>query len=160
MSLRKLSAWVWILIVVAIGVLAFLGNRVVFYAYLGLWVPFAVYHSLRVCGRCTNLACGLNPRSPDFFLRMGAGKSESTNDLGYSDINPLPTSTLPLAALLVLGLVGGWQFSPLAVLLLLAVAAVNMTVYQRVSCARCTNNCPNNKNAAYWEWKKARTSAS
>ena len=153
MNPRRASAWGWIAIFAALGVFAFLGNRILFVVWAALTVPFLVYHVRRVCARCTNISCGLNPRSPDFIFRLGSSRTP-TDDLGYSDINPIFVSTLPLAALAVLALVGAWQYSPLATVALLACAAANMTIYERVSCRRCTNNCPNNRNPAYRRWKE------
>lgn len=157
MSLRKLVVWGFVILVVVLAVLSYFGNRIIFYVYVGLLVPFLIFHAVAICRRCTNVYCAFNAKSADYFLRLQPHASGAkSKEVGYSDINARLAGT-PLALIVALSFIAVWQLSMLAFFATLAYAAVAMVIYMKETCRFCTNNCPNNKNVAYWKWKRQRS---
>lgn len=151
MSLRKVSAWGFLVVFIAVGVGAFLGNRLVFAAYVCLGVSSIAYHTVALCRKCGNMACGLNSKSPDYMFRFRR-TCGSQEGLGYSKSKPPPWVALWLVLSLLVGLAGTWLFSPAVALALAAVVAANTLLYSTVTCRNCTCACPMNRNAHYWAW--------
>lgn len=84
----------WLVVFVVSGILAFLGNRTLFYVYAALMIPFTMGHTVLVCARCSNVHCAINAKSPDFVFRFRRHTShiERPSDPGYSDINTKPAA--------------------------------------------------------------------
>lgn len=151
MNPRRLSAWGFVVLVIAMAILSYLGNPAFFYVYVGLLTPFVLFHALFVCARCSNIYCAFNSKSPDFIFRLNS--RPANQELAYSDLRTV-WAAIPLVLILMIPLIAIWQLSPYAFFALLISAAVLFAIYQKETCYFCTNNCPNNKNTAYREWKK------
>ena len=119
---RKLSAWGFLVVFIAVGVGAFLGSRPVFVVYVCLGVSSIAYHTVALCSKCGNIACGLNSKSPDYMFRFRrtCGPRE---DPGYSKSKPPPWVVLWLVLSLMVGLAGAWLYSPAVALALIALLA-------------------------------------
>ncbi|RJQ54083.1 MAG: hypothetical protein C4521_04315 [Actinobacteria bacterium] len=155
MNARRLSAWGFVLILAALAVFTLAGNRFLFLLFVPLALFVLAYHFTFLCAKCTNVTCAFNRRSPDFVFRIRRREPEGEPEaLSFSDIDSLRQGVLPLAAPIAVGLVGTAQFSLLALIAVLVASALTFLVYSRASCRRCTNNCPNNKNTEYWDWKR------
>lgn len=151
MNWRRISGWGLVFLIAAVAVLSYFGNRNLFYAFIGLIVPFLIFHALTLCSRCTNVHCPLNARSSDYVFRVK--KPPKHIMLGYSDMDILWTLT-PLGLIVIIPLIAVWQLSPFIFFTVFVLVVLNVIVYRKESCRFCTNNCPMNKNDGYWEWKK------
>ncbi|MHB0976765.1 MAG: hypothetical protein ACYC1U_06175 [Candidatus Aquicultorales bacterium] len=150
MSRRKLVVWGFVVLLIGIGIFAYLGSRSVFFVYALSVVVIGTVHTVLCCKRCSNLKCAINPKGPDFFL----GRKSSTQIVpSFSDIDAREVG-LPLVLAIGIGFVGTWFFSPYATLALLTVTGFLGSFYWKDSCQFCTNNCPANRNPEYWAWKK------
>jgi hypothetical protein len=154
-SANKVSAWLLVVLLVAVGAFSW-RTPTVFGLYVGLLIPGVVFHWYYACRRCTNLACALNAASDAFFLG-GRVRSLPADTPEYSDINSA-VAAWPLVLALGVGLYGAYLASVWALLGLLAVLAAAGVTYVPSTCARCTNDCPLNGNDAYREWKGPRKS--
>lgn len=150
MSIRRLTGYGWVVLLVVLAILSYFGNRTIFYVYLGLLIPFGIFHSVAICARCTNVYCPLNSKSSDFifWFRQRAVNKE----LEYSDKSVLWVQVL-LVLIVAIPFVAVWQLSSFAFFVVLAFLVLNMFFYNKESCRYCTNNCLNNKNPGYWKWK-------
>ena len=154
MNLRRLSGWGGIILIIVLAVLSYFGNRTIFYIYLGLSIPFLIFHSAVVCARCNNIYCPFNKKSPDFVFRLKQGaQNKYSNKPIYSDKSVLLVQII-LVLILIIPFIAVWQFSPLAFFALLILTALIMVAYTKKSCRYCTNNCSLNKNPDYRQWKK------
>lgn len=151
MNVRKISVWGFVVVLAALWTLSYFGNPTLFYVFTALTIPYLVLHVVYICRRCTNVSCSINPKSADFFLKRGRRVRPEVPE-GYSDLNAA-ISIIPMALLVAVASVGVWQLSPYALLAIIGLAAVSMAGYQKQTCANCTNNCINNRNVEYWEWR-------
>ncbi len=157
MNARKLSVWGFVAVLFALALFTLAANRVLFLFFAPLSIFVLAYHATFVCRRCTNVSCALNGKSPDFFLRLRRREPEDgQEELTFSDIHTLRQGLLPMTIPIVLGVIGTAQFSMFALLGVIAASLVLYRLYARATCRYCTNDCRSNKNAKYWEWKRAR----
>lgn len=139
--------------VVVISVFAALGSPAVFAVYAVAVGVTGGVHWVRGCMRCTNFACAINPRSPEFVFASSKKRAAPPPEVeGFSDLDSARLAIPVLLALLV-GLYGAWLFHPLTVFAALALIAVGLVIYNRHSCRECANDCPANRNPAYHAWK-------
>ncbi len=148
---RKVTSLVILGAFLALAVFAVLGNWVLgglFVVGAGLVLG---HHAVRLCPRCSNLECAFNPR----FSRPGARVDEAaeTEDESYSDLGITRTTVIPLLVVGPLAFLGAWQYSPVATVGVGVVALAAHTVFRRLTCRHCGNDCAGNCNPAYREWR-------
>lgn len=107
------------------------------------------HHAVRLCPRCSNLACAFNPRSS----RAEAVAYDSAEVEAFSDLPITRTTVGPLLLFGPLAFIGAWQYSPVAAVAVGAVALGAHTVFRRLTCSHCGNDCAGNCNAHYRRWK-------
>lgn len=156
MNLRKCSAWGLFLIVAALAIFSWLGSPMMFVLYAVLMLPILVVHPVSICKRCDNLACAINPKSPDYFLSLKPGEPVGQADADkFSDLR-MYLGFYPMVLAIIIGFAGVWYFNK-AVFMALAVFSVAVLLtYMSNTCRYCTNNCPVNRNASYRAWKRSR----
>jgi hypothetical protein len=135
---------------VALGVFSW-RSPVIFGLYMALLVPVLAFHWFYSCRTCTNVACALNAASEEFFL--GRPRRRIPVGTAYSDTRA-SVAGVPLVFTVGVGFYGtflaDWR-AGLACTALLLAAGVG---YTKGTCSECTNECPANRNAEYWEWKR------
>ena len=158
MSARCVTSVVILGAFLALGVLAFLGDRVLAGIFIVVAGVVLARHAVSLCPRCSNLACGFNPRR----AKGDAGRPVPADDgpeSGFSDLRITRTTVLPLLATGPLAVIAAWRYSPLATVAVAAVALSAHSVFRRLTCSRCGNDCAGNCNASYREWKHAQRGA-
>ena len=152
MTARKVTSTVILCAFLALAVLSFLGDRVLSGIFIVVAGVVLVRQAVSLCPRCSNLACGFNPR------RTGPGDdSLGAGGLAEDEFSDLPitrTTVLPLLATGPLAFIAAFRFSPPAAVAVGAVALVAHTVFRRITCSRCGNDCAGNCNERYREWKR------
>jgi len=141
----------------ALAVLAVLGNPVFGVLFIAVAGVVLGHHAMRLCPRCSNLDCAFNPR----FLKAGArGTGTATaTDEPYSDLAITRTTVIPLLLTGPLAFVGAWQYSPVAAIAVAVVALSAHTVFRRITCSHCGNDCAGNCNEQYRQWKRSQRDA-
>lgn len=66
---------------------------------------------------------------------------------------------VPLLLAGPLAFIGAWQYSPVAAVAVAIVALGAHTVFRRLTCSRCGNDCAGNCNSSYRQWKTLRRGA-
>lgn len=154
MILRRMSALgILLSAFVGLGVLSFLGNRILSGIFIVTALVVLVRHGFGLCARCSNLACGFNRR------RLGSEGSLEPDDCHGDEFSNLPitrTTVIPLLITGALAGIGAWQYSPLAAIVLAAAILTAHFVFRELTCRHCGNDCVGNCNARYREWKVAR----
>jgi hypothetical protein len=137
----------------ALAVLAVLGNPVIGGLFIVAAGVVLGHHAVRLCPRCSNLECAFNPR----FSRSGARLPEGVGggDQEYSNLPITRTTVIPLLLFGPLAFVGAWLYNPVAAVAVGVVALAAHTVFRRITCSHCGNDCAGNCNASYREWKRA-----
>jgi len=150
---RRITGWAFAALVVALAVLSFAGDIGVFAAYVILLTGSVAFHAGYSCRRCNNVSCTFNPASPEcmFGRRYEMRSAEETGM--FSDINA-SVAGIPLLIALAVGFFGTYMLSVWALATMLAWAFVTAVLYTIVTCSFCANRCPNNRNAAYKEWRR------
>ncbi len=150
--MQRGAVWTIIVLLLALAVLAYMGNALLFAFYLAALGNAVAFHWWYACSRCSNACCALNVRSPHFLMRFRPVKIVDEAEQPYSDVSSA-VAGVPLLLSVAVGIVAAWMFSPVAV----AVWAVAMAAagfwYWKVSCVGCGNDCPANRNAAYLAWR-------
>jgi len=104
---------------------------------------------VKLCPRCSNMACAFNPN-------VSKADEPTTHDVGGTRFSDLPitrTTVLPLLATGPLAFIGAWLYSPIAAAVVGVVALAAHTVFRRLTCSRCGNDCAGNCNPHYRKWK-------
>jgi hypothetical protein len=139
----------------ALAVFSFLGNPWLSGVFIVVAGVVLTHHAVKLCPRCSNLACAYNPKArtnkPDAQL-----EGEGTDESAYSDLPITRTTVVPLLIAGPLAVIGAWLYSPIATVAVAAVALTAHTVFRRLTCSRCGNDCAGNCNAHYRAWKAAR----
>jgi hypothetical protein len=151
---RRVTAAVILGAFLALGVLSFLGDRLLSVVFILVAGAVLIRHAVSLCPRCSNLACAFNPRS----RKAGAEGSSSPDDGSggpFSDLEITRTTVVPLLLTGPLAVIGAWRFSPIATVAVAAVALAAHSVFRHLTCSRCGNNCAGNCNERYREWKAA-----
>jgi len=151
--MRRAIGWAFTAGLLALAVLAYLGNTLLFAFYLAALGNAIAFHWWYACSRCTNLCCPFNVRSPDFFARVRKVRMTNAPVREFSDIKSL-VAGIPLLLSVALGVIAAWLYSPAVTLVWVAAMAVPAYAYWKTSCSGCGNDCPANRNRAYLEWKK------
>ncbi len=156
MVARNVTAVVILGAFLALAVLSFLGSPWLSAVFIAVASAVLVHHAVRLCPRCSNLACAFNPRSRD--RAAGAEATLETDDGSagpYSDLNITRTTVVPLLAAGPLAVIGAWMFSPVATVAVAVVALSAHTAFRHLTCSRCGNDCAGNCNPRYRTWKQA-----
>jgi hypothetical protein len=151
MVARKVVAWVILAAFLALAILSFLGDRVLSGIFIVVAGGVLIRQAVSLCPRCSNLDCAFNPRA------KAAGRALDADDLGDGNFSDLPitrTTVLPLLATGPLAFIAAWKFSPPAAVVLAVVALSAHTVFRRITCSHCGNDCAGNCNGRYREWKR------
>jgi len=153
MILRRVSALgILLSAFVGLGVLSFLGNRVLSGIFIVTALVVLVRHGFGLCPRCSNLACGFNPH------RLGGEGSFEPDDCHGGEFSNMPITRTTVIPLLITGSlagIGAWQYSPLAAIVLAAAILTAHSVFRELTCRHYGNDCVGNCNARYREWKVA-----
>lgn len=150
MTLRRLVGWGFIALIFAEGIIAFFANPIVSFIYFAIVLSYTAFHFVKYCAECTNVYCPLNSKSVDYIL----GNKNKKVEAGFSDIDAAKAGW-PYVPTLLFPLYFIWIWNPLAVFGLLVYAVLLVVLYTSTSCKFCSNNCPNNRNKEYWEWKRS-----
>lgn len=138
----------------ALAILSFLGNRVLSGVFIVVAGTVLVRHAVSLCPRCSNLACGFNPRR----LKVEAEPLVEAGDdrgSGFSDLPITRTTVVPLLASGPFAVIGAWLYSPVVTVVVAAVALTAHFVFRELTCSRCGNDCAGNCNGRYREWRAA-----
>ena len=157
MTARTAVAWVILAAFLALGVLSFLGNRVLSVIFIVVAGGVLIRQATSLCPRCSNLCCAFNPNA-----KHAADRALGSDFLPDSEFSNLPitrTTVVPLLATGPLAFIAAWQFSPPAAVILAVVALSAHTVFRRITCSRCGNDCAGNCNEQYREWKRVHSRA-
>jgi hypothetical protein len=150
---RRATSFVILGAFLALAVLAVLGNPVLGGLFIVVAGVVLGHHAVRLCPRCSNLECAFNPRfsRPGARVREDAGGGAET----YSDLPITRTTVMPLLLFGPLAFVGAWVYNPVAAVAVGGVALAAHTVFRRITCSHCGNDCAGNCNASYRQWKRA-----
>ncbi len=153
MVIRKVSALAILLSAfLGLAALSFLGNRVLSGVFIVTAVAVLVRHAVRLCPRCSNLACGFNPRRT---AGRGEGPFEPDDCHGgeFSNTPITRTTVVPLLITGSLAAIGAWQYSPVAAIILAVAILAAHSLFRELTCRHCGNDCVGNCNKRYQEWK-------
>lgn len=153
MLARRVTAIVILCAFMALGVLSFLGDRVLSAIFIVVAGTVLVRHAVSLCPRCSNLSCAFNPRSN--VVAAGSSTLDDGSGGPFSDLEITRTTVLPLLVAGPLAVIGAWKYSPVATVAVAAVALSAHSVFRHLTCSRCGNDCAGNCNARYREWKAA-----
>jgi len=150
---RRVTAVVILCAFLALGILSFLGDRVLSAIFIVVAGAVLVRHAVSLCPRCSNLACAFNPRSK--VVAAGSSPPDDGSGGPFSNLEITRTTVVPLLVVGPLAVIGAWKFSPLATVAVAVVALSAHSVFRHVTCSRCGNDCAGNCNGRYREWKAA-----
>ena len=155
MTARKATSLVILVAFLALAVLAVLGNPILGAIFIVVAGVVLVRNAVSLCPRCSNLACAFNPRSP----KSDAVACDDAGPEGYSDLPITRTTVVPLLLSGPLAFIGAWQYNPIAAVTVGVVALSAHSVFRRLTCSRCGNDCAGNCNARYRQWKTVQRGA-
>ena len=150
---RRVTSLVILGAFLALAVLAVLGNPVLGGLFIVVAGVVLGHHAVRLCPRCSNLECAFNPRFSR--LRTPAPEDIGVGDGGYSDLPITRTTVIPLLVVGPLAFLAALQYNPVAAVAVGGVALAAHTVFRRITCSHCGNDCAGNCNASYRQWKRA-----
>jgi hypothetical protein len=78
---------------------------------------------------------------------------------GFSDLPITRTTVIPLLLSGPLAFIGAWQYDPVATVTVGVVALTAHSVFRRLTCSHCGNDCAGNCNADYRRWKAVQRGA-
>jgi hypothetical protein len=148
-TVRRVTSLVILIAFVALAVLAVLGNPVLGAIFIVVAGVVLVRNAVSLCPRCSNLACAFNPRTSksDAIVLGGPGPE------GFSDLPITRTTVVPLLLSGPLAFIGAWQYNPVAAIAVGVVALGAHSVFSKLTCRRCGNNCAGNCNPSFRQWK-------
>ncbi len=132
-----------------------LGNPILGAVFIVVAGAVLVRNAVSLCPRCSNLACAFNPRA----AKSGPVGPEAEGVEGFSDLPITRTTVVPLLLTGPLAFIGAWQYNPFAAVTVGVVALTAHSVFRRLTCSRCGNDCAGNCNARYRQWKTAKPEA-
>jgi lysylphosphatidylglycerol synthetase-like protein (DUF2156 family) len=157
MTARRLTALVILIAFLAFAVLSFLGDRVLSVIFIVVAGAVLGRHAVSLCARCSNIACAFNPRASAAAGGPPELREESAS--GFSDLPITWTTVVPLLATGPLAVIAAWKYSPVATVVVVAVALTAHSVFRRLTCSHCGNDCAGNCNRSYREWKRTQSGA-
>jgi hypothetical protein len=146
---RRLTSVVILLAFLALAAFSVMGNPILGAIFVVTAGAVLVHHAVALCPRCSNMACAFNPRASRL-------KSVEITDAVTENDPRLPitrTTVVPLLLTGPLAFIGAWQYSPAAAVTVGIVALGAHSVFQRLTCSHCGNDCAGNCNAQYREWR-------
>ena len=155
MTARRVTSLVILAAFLALAVLSVLGNLVVGIVFIGMAGTVLGHHAVRLCPRCSNMACAFNPAARGSEARTSA----PTGAGEYSDLPITRTTVVPLLLAGPLAFIGAWHYSPVAAVAVGVVALSAHSVFTRLTCSQCGNDCAGNRNACYRRWKSEQPSS-
>jgi hypothetical protein len=153
MTARRVTALTILGAFLALAVLSFLGDRVLSAIFVITAGVVLGHHALTLCARCSNTCCAFNPRAE---APAEGPSADGGGDSAYSDLPITRTTVIPLLLAGPLAFIAAWRFSPLATIAVAVVALSAHTVFRKLTCSECGNDCAGNCNARYRGWKRAR----
>ena len=154
MIARRVTSMVILFAFAALAALSFFGDRVLAAIFIVVAGTVLARHAVKLCPRCSNLACAFNPRSAKAGSAPAAPRSASDGD-GFSNLGITRTTVVPLLATGPLAAVGAWRYSPAATVAVAVVALTAHSVFRHLTCSHCGNDCAGNCNRHYREWSVA-----
>ena len=151
MTARRVTSLVILIAFLALAVLALLGNPILGAIFVVVAGAVLARNAVNLCPRCSNVACAFNPRAS----KSDPAVCEGDGAEGYSDLPITRTTVIPLLLSGPLAFIGAWQYNPVAAVTVGVVALSAHSVFRRVTCSRCGNDCVGNCNARYRQWKTA-----
>jgi hypothetical protein len=152
---RRVTSLVILSAFLALAVLAVLGNPILGAVFIVVAGAVLLRNAVSLCPRCSNLACAFNPHAS----KSGPVACEDEGVAGFSDLPITRTTVIPLLLTGPLAFIGAWQYNPFAAVAVGVVALTAHSVFRRLTCSRCGNDCAGNCNARYREWKTAKPGA-
>jgi len=152
MTARRVTSIVILVAFLGLAVLSVLGNPVLGVIFIVVAGAVLVRHAVGLCPHCSNLACAFNPRS----AKAETIASDDAEAQGFSNLSITRTTVVPLLLSGPLAFVGAWQYNPAAAVTVGVVALGAHSVFRRLTCSRCGNDCAGNCNPRYREWKTLR----
>ena len=149
MAVRRVTSLVILGAFLALAVFAVLGNPVLGATFIIVAGAVLVHNAVKLCPRCSNVACAFNPRASE----SGSPPCGEADRTGFSRLPITRTTVVPLLMTGPLAFIGAWQYSPVAAVTVAAVALGAHTVFRRLTCSHCGNDCVGNCNPRYREWK-------
>ncbi len=149
MDTRRVTALVILAAFLGFAVLSVLGNPILGGIFIVVAGAVLARQAFSLCPRCSNMACAFNPR----FSASPAGEDAPVSDEGYSCLPITRTTVIPLLIAGPLAFIGAWQYSPVGAVAVGVVALAGHTVFQRITCSKCGNDCAGNCNPLYRQWK-------
>jgi hypothetical protein len=146
---RRVTALVILSAFLALAVLAVLGNPILGAVFIVVAGAVLARNAVSLCPRCSNLACAFNPHA----AKSGPIATDGEGVAGFSDLPITRTTVIPLLLAGPLAFIGAWQYNPFAAAAVGVVALTAHSVFRRLTCSRCGNDCAGNCNARYREWK-------
>ena len=152
MAARRVTSLVILGAFLALAVLAVLGSPFLGATFVVVAGSVLVHHAVKLCPRCSNMACAFNPHASE----ADSLPREDADRAGFSGLPITRTTVVPLLVTGPLAFVGAWLYSPVAAVTVGFVALGAHTVFRRLTCSRCGNDCVGNCNPRYREWKASR----
>jgi hypothetical protein len=139
----------------ALAVLSILGNSILGTIFIVVAGSVLVRNAVSLCPRCSNLACAFNPRSS----KSGVAGGEGAEVEAFSELPITRTTVVPLLLSGPLAFVGAWRYNPIAAVAVGVVALSAHSVFTRLTCSHCGNDCLGNCNPLYRRRKTSRRGA-
>jgi hypothetical protein len=155
MATRRVASLVILAAFLALAVLSVLGNPVLGGVFIVVAGAVLGHHAISLCPRCSNLACAFNPASS----KSEPPAYDGAEVQGFSHLPITRTTVVPLLLTGPLAFIGAWQYRPLAAVTLAVVVLGAHTVFTRLTCSRCGNDCAGNCNPSYRHWRDVRRAA-
>jgi hypothetical protein len=134
---KSLTIWLFIVYILLLSILAWVGSPILATIFLVLLVFQVAVHAIWICPRCGNYSCAINPKSPHFFL--GAPKPEEP-----LEERPPINTTLPILLMGIMFLIALYAvlLVSLRIAAIMAFAGIILYyVYSQDACRACVNKC-------------------
>ena len=155
MTARRVTSLVILIAFLSLAVLAVLGNPILGALFVVVAGAVLVRNAVSLCPRCSNLACAFNPRAS----KSGPVPGMDEGVDGFSNLPITRTTVIPLLLTGPLAFIGAWQYNPFAAVTVGVVALGAHSVFRRLTCSQCGNDCAGNCNAIYRQWRAAKPEA-
>jgi hypothetical protein len=140
---------------VGLGILALLGNWMLASVFIVTVVFVVSRHIFSICPRCSNFACGFNPRGKN-ISSSAQPEPGDVNGSGFSNLPTTRTTVLPFLITGPFAAIAAWIYSPVATVILFVIILIAHSIFSKITCSHCENDCVGNCNEEYKDWKAAR----